>query len=146
MVAEQFAVNIATNALPLPHGANNNAEILDMLRLIHGELEWARTHPTPFGFHEEMMTLAVNVEKELTYDNRPPHLLHTSIFVVSSAVVNVLVKYQFNDIAVALPQNRWTALEFPLQPSPPTIRLATAGTQISAILRYADERWGAVLP
>lgn len=115
---------------------------IEILKAIHEELcrigrsEDRRTHL------DVGATLSPGGRVLIVY---PEGYNHVSVFVYGTAVVNILIQRDGKqDLAVALPQNRFTAIEVP---DGSYLSLATGGNpQQDVTLRYSDEQWGTVLP
>lgn len=142
-----LASNVAGNAVYDRMTPNKDEQIYQVLCSIHDILSNMYVFGQPTKYIDLPITLQVNYETPLKLDKAAPNLTHCSVFVW--ALTNVLVKNKSNDIAVALPANKWTALELPFMDqldNESSIRLAGAGANVPAVVRFADERWGAVLP
>jgi len=149
-MVDGFGVNLAANAAQSMYDNATDttkielARIRDLLDILVNEAR----HPEPDKHVlDRIETLIAGAPLDLAYDKAPPTLYHVAIFVWGTAVTNVTIASGIGgaQVAIALPQNKWTALEFPFSPSSPMLTLAS-GTSVACVLRYSDERWGAVLP
>lgn len=148
-IAEGAASGVATHAVvSTVSGPDTQLTELCRIRDLLDVLIKAVKYPSPDKhLFDRAETLIAGQPLDLAFDKVPPELFHVAIFVWGSAVVNVTIASGIggSQVAIALPQNKWTALEFPFAPSSPMLTLA-AGAPVPCVLRYADERWGSVLP
>jgi hypothetical protein len=143
-----LTANVAQSALEASVPSVEAEELRRIRELNEGLLNQAhKTHVTPapvtYTFYDQPITLQANVELQLDPDIPLDTLTHCSIFPYAAAPVAVVLRGHGADIAVNLPANKWSAIEVPTRT---VILLPGGATQVAAVLRYANERWGAVLP
>lgn len=144
-VASGLASNAAYQALEpaTPAGESVFGELRSLRELMEQVVELLQDEAIAYKAgnvysHKDVpLNLAAPVELD------PPRG-YTHVSVWAPGLTNVLLaKDGYADVAVALPANKWTALEMPDGWS---IKPAVLGTSVSIVLRYGDERWGSVLP